>query len=96
MSTYLNRRIALDLQQLQTFQMVALTGSFTRAASVLGYTQSNVTYQIKTLEKALGQSLFDRQRFSRKVVITEFGRQALHYSKLILKLADNLLSKESK
>lgn len=75
--------------------MVALTGSFTRAAAVLGYTQSNITYQIKTLEKMLGKSLFERQRFSRTVVITESGRQVLHYSKLILELADELLSKES-
>jgi DNA-binding transcriptional LysR family regulator len=83
------------LQQLQTFQMVAAIGSFTRAAAALGYSQSNVTYQIKILEETLGEELFDRGRFSRRVVLTEAGSRVLQYSRDILELAYRLLSKES-
>ena len=91
---YSKRGIALDLQQLQTFQMVAVTGSFTRAAAALGYSQSSVTHQIKILEQRLGMSLFDRQRFSRRAVLTAAGRRALQYSQRILDLVHGLLSKE--
>jgi len=88
------RGIALDLQQLQTFQMVAITGSFTRAGAALGYSQTNVTYQIKTLENRLGIALFQRERFSRGAVLTEAGRRVLEYSRRILDLTHKLLSKE--
>jgi DNA-binding transcriptional LysR family regulator len=89
-----NRSIALDLQQLQTFQMVAITGNFTRAAAALGYSQSNVTHQIKTLERKLGLALLDRRRFSRGAVLTEAGRRVLGHAERILDLAHRLLSKE--
>ncbi len=90
----LNRGIRLDLQQLETFQKVVVTGSFTRAAAALGYSQSNVSHQIKTLEARLGLSLFNRTRFSKRPVLTEAGRHVLLYSDRILELAQRLLSKE--
>ncbi len=97
MPNYLDKKrgISLDLQQLQTFQMIAATGSFTRAAQALGYSQSNVTYQIKTLEETLGEELFDRKRFSRRVILTQAGARVLQYSRNMLELAHRLLSKES-
>src|SRR5262245_30980633 len=91
---YSKRGIGLDPQQLQIFQMVAVTGSLTRAAAALGYSQSNVTHHIKTLEERLGIALFDRQRFSHKVVLTQPGRRVLEYSKRILELTYIMLSKE--
>lgn len=75
--------------------MIAATGSFTRAANALGYSQANVTHQIKVLERRLGATLFDRQRFSRQAVLTERGRRVLEYSRRILDLAHELLSKDS-
>ncbi len=91
---YPKRGIALGLQQLQTFQMVASTGSFTRAGVALGYSQSNVTHQIKTLETRLGLELFARERFSRGAVLTEAGCRVLEYAERILDLAHKLLSNE--
>ena len=41
---------------------VAESGSFTAAASALGYTQSAVSRQIAALERAAGAKLFDRRR----------------------------------
>src|ERR1700742_1954303 len=78
---YSKRAIALDLQHLQTFQMVAITGSFSRTATALRYSQSSVTHQIKTLESRLGLALLDRKRFSKRTVLTEAGRRVLNYSR---------------
>jgi DNA-binding transcriptional LysR family regulator len=78
----------LDLQHLETFRVLAATNNFTRAAAKLGYCQSTVTTHIIALERELGVSLFNRNRFSRTVVLTEEGRQALEYAGRLLALAD--------
>jgi DNA-binding transcriptional LysR family regulator len=78
----------LDLVKLRMFQIVAVTQSFTRAAAELGCSQSNVTMGIKSLEKELGAQLFDRVRFSKKVVLTEVGQRTLDYAERLLALAD--------
>jgi molybdate transport repressor ModE-like protein len=90
-----NKGLALDLQQLKTFQTIATTGSFTQAARVLGYSQSNVTHQIQTLEQRLGLALIERERFSKGVVITRAGRRVLQHSERILELAQKLFSREA-
>ena len=41
----------LDLQQIESFRMVALTHNFTQAAARLGYSQSSVTLHVKALER---------------------------------------------
>ena len=50
----------MELRNLNTFVRAADAGSFSRAASELGYTQSTVTAQIQGLEEELGVQLFDR------------------------------------
>jgi DNA-binding transcriptional LysR family regulator len=50
----------MQLGWIQTFIAVYECGSFTKAAHRLGITQPAVTQQIRSLEKALGQELFDR------------------------------------
>ena len=76
----------MELRQLRTFRMVTASGSFTQAAAVLNYAQSNVTAQIQALEKELGRPLFDR--LGRQVQLTEAGRQLLSYAERLLNLAD--------
>jgi DNA-binding transcriptional LysR family regulator len=76
----------VEQRQLRTFRTVARTLSFTRAAAELGYVQSNVTAQIKTLESELGVPLFDR--LGRKVVLTDAGRVLLRYAERILDLSE--------
>ena len=78
----------LDLRKLQTFQVAAATSNFTRAAAELGCCQSSVTVHIKALEEELGVSLFERYRFTKKVKLTEIGRQMLEYSHKLLALAE--------
>ena len=79
-------RRVLDLLKLKTFQTLAATHSFTRAAAALGYSQSNVTTHIQALERELGAALFDRLHNS--VVLTSAGRRALEYADRLLALAD--------
>lgn len=76
----------LDLLKLKTFLVVAATHSFTRAGAELGYSQSSVTTHIQSLERELGAPLFDR--FGRRVILTEIGRQMLGYAHRLLGLAE--------
>ena len=78
----------LDLLKLETFRVAAATNNFTRAAVELGCCQSTVTVHIKELERELGVQLFERCRFSKKVVLTGAGRRTLEYASRLFKLAD--------
>jgi DNA-binding transcriptional LysR family regulator len=80
----------MDVQHLRTFQSVARTLSFTRAAEALDYAQSSVTAQIQALEKSLNVRLFDR--LGRRIVLTEAGQRLLEYAERILHLTDEALN----
>lgn len=71
----------MEIRNLNTFILVAETGSFTRAAEDLGYTQSTVSFQIRQLEEELNCVLFDR--FSRNISLTEAGKQLLAHANKI-------------
>lgn len=75
----------MDLRQLTTFRMVAVTLSFSRAALALNYVQSSVTAQIQSLEEELGTRLFDR--LGKKVALTDAGTNLLPYAEKMLDLA---------
>ena len=74
----------MDTRLLQTFLLVNDLGSFTKAASELGYAQSTVTAQIHQLEEELGYFLFDR--LGKKIYLTELGKQFLPYAEGMLQL----------
>lgn len=61
----------MKLDQLRTFQQVALTRSFTKAARELFLTQPAVSQQIKALENTYGIKLFDRT--GKKIKLTDEG-----------------------
>ena len=50
----------MEVRQIQSFVTVTQLGSFSKAAQVLGYSQSAITVQIRLLEEELGFKLFDR------------------------------------
>ncbi len=52
----------LNVQRLRVLQAVAATGSFSRGAEALSYTQSAVSQAIATLEQETGATLLDRDR----------------------------------
>lgn len=76
----------LDTELLRTFAAVADSGSFTRAAGLVGRTQSAVSMQIKKLEQAAGRPLFARQ--ARGVRLTAQGQTLLVRARQILALLD--------
>ena len=78
-----------DLYELTLFQLVAETGSFTRAAERAGLTQSAITRQIRGMEDRLGIALFERT--TRRVCLTRAGQLLREKSKTILNAANELL-----
>lgn len=73
----------MELRQLQTFITAARLESFSKAAALLGYSQSAVTVQIRLLEEELGTRLFDR--LGRRISLTPQGQRFLERSQQILK-----------
>jgi Transcriptional regulator len=65
----------MDIRELTTFKMISETRNFSKAAELLGYTQSNISMQIKNLEAELGTKLFEYQK--RQVIITQTGIELL-------------------
>ncbi len=88
MNEYLSKH-PFDLYDLNLFQLVADTGSFTQAARKAGLTQSAVTRQIRDLEEQLGVDLFERT--TRQVHLTAAGRLLLTRSRGILQSAEHTL-----
>jgi DNA-binding transcriptional LysR family regulator len=70
----------VDPHLLRTFVTVAETGSFSRAAQRLGYTQSAVSQQVAALETDLGVDLLHR----RPVGTTSAGERLLEHARPIL------------
>ena len=78
----------LNLHHLRLFRAVARDGTLTGAARSLRISQSAVSTQIKALEGALGQDLFERS--GRNLVLTEAGRIALDHAEEIFRAAEDL------
>jgi len=65
----------IDWSLLQSFLVLAEVGSLSRAAPLLGQSQSSLSRQLAALELRLGQSLFERH--SRGLTLTRAGRALL-------------------
>ncbi|MFE5795318.1 LysR family transcriptional regulator [Streptomyces sp. NPDC056503] len=76
----------MELRLLATFEKVAEVLSFTRAAAELGYAQSSVTAQVRTLETSLGTELFER--LGGRIRLTEAGGRLLPYARRMAELAE--------
>ncbi|HEY3541998.1 MAG TPA: LysR family transcriptional regulator [Gaiellaceae bacterium] len=74
----------VELRHLVAFQAVVAAGSFIGAANRLGYTQSGVSAQIRTLERLIGSRLIDRTRGARGVALTKEGAILLRYAREIV------------
>jgi DNA-binding transcriptional LysR family regulator len=67
--------MAMDINELKAFLAVAETESFSLAGEQLHLTQPAVSKRVASLEQELNTRLFDR--ISRKISLTEAGRQLL-------------------
>lgn len=76
----------MEIRNLITFVHVAELNSFTKAAKVLGYSQSTISFQIKQLETELNCMLFER--INHNISLTEKGRELLTYAQQIRHLTD--------
>ena len=81
--------VPFDLYELNLFQLVAETGSFTKAGQRAGLTQSAITRQIRGMEDRLGVALFERT--TRQVGLTLAGRLLREKSGPILKATNDVL-----
>jgi DNA-binding transcriptional LysR family regulator len=74
----------VEIRHLAALVAVADTGSFGRAATLLGFTQSAVSQQIAALERVAGEPMFDRPGGPRPVEITPAGEVLLEHARVIL------------
>jgi DNA-binding transcriptional LysR family regulator len=79
-----NLGMAITLNQLRYFSVLADTKHFGRAAERLNMSQPPLSRQIQLLEDEVGAELFERTR--RGVVLTSAGEQYLSDAKVILRL----------
>jgi DNA-binding transcriptional LysR family regulator len=75
------------LTLMETFSVVVETESFTAAAERLGLSKSFVSKQVSILEQDLGARLL--YRTTRKLSLSDEGRQFYNHCKVIMKEAEN-------
>lgn len=63
----------MESKKLEALLMAVDLGSFTKAAEVMGYTQSGLTHMMNSLEREVGFTLLERGRGG---VPTDEGRRA--------------------
>lgn len=80
----------MELRNINTFTKVAELQSFSKAAEHLGYSQSTVTIQIKSLETELNTRLFDRM--GHKIMLTDSGRALLDHARELLLMEQKIKS----
>jgi molybdate transport repressor ModE-like protein len=78
-----DRWLGIELRHFLALEAVSRTGSFGKAATSLGYTQSAVSQQIATLERIVGQRLVERPGGPKPVSLTEAGRLLLRHADAI-------------
>ena len=76
----------MEIRNLITFVHAAELNNFTKAAKLLGYSQSTVSFQIKQLEDELGCMLFERINHS--ISLTAKGHELLVYAQQISHLTE--------
>ncbi|MBW2287262.1 MAG: transcriptional activator NhaR [Deltaproteobacteria bacterium] len=79
----------LNYHHLLYFWTVAREGSVSKASASLRLAQPTISGQIKTLEDALGEKLFERR--GRNLVLTEMGQVVFGYADEIFSLGRELL-----
>jgi DNA-binding transcriptional LysR family regulator len=76
----------MELRQLRTFEAVSRHRTVTEAANALAMAPSSVSEQIRTLEKSLGVTLFERT--ARGMRLTVAGERLLSWARRLLDQAE--------
>jgi len=80
---YKERESIVDFYKLRSFCAVVETGSFSRAAEILFYTQAAVSRQISALEAELGYPLLERT--GKKFTVNQNGNLVFNFTKQLQK-----------
>ncbi len=80
----------LNYSHLQYFWTVAREGSIVRASEVLSLTPQTISGQLKLLDEAVGQPLFNR--VGRRLVLSETGQVVYRYAEEIFSIGAELAS----
>lgn len=83
----------MELKYLNTFRTIVETGSFTKAAEKLNYTQSAITFQVSQLENELSVKLFEKA--GRNMVLTQAGKLLVPYADEVFQSVEKLLCFEN-
>ena len=86
----------MEIRNIETFVMAVENNSFSKAAEILGYTQSTVTVHIKQLEDEFGVLLFER--IGKRIHLTEEGAKFYDQAVRIIKEvkdAERLMARSS-
>lgn len=78
-----DRLLGVEIRHLAALEAIADSGSFAAAARTLGYSQSAISQQIATLERAAGMRLLDRPVGTRTVTVTEAGERLLRHARRV-------------
>lgn len=79
----------MEIRNLISFVHVAEMNSFTKAAEILGYSQSTISFQIKQLETELNCLLFER--INHTITLTDKGEELLKYAHNINALTEEFM-----
>ncbi|MCB6993831.1 LysR family transcriptional regulator [bacterium 210820-DFI.6.37] len=80
----------MEFKYLNTFMAVVQEGSFSKAAGMLGYTQSAITFQMRQLEQELSMKLFEK--VGRQMVLSPAGEKLIPYAKEVLLSVEKMKS----
>lgn len=83
--------VDIDTKLLRSFLSVATEKSFSTAATRLGCSQGTMSVRIRTLERGLGQRLFDRGRHNLK--LTAAGEELLPHARTLVDMHDRLVDR---
>ena len=72
----------MEIRHLVSFLQLAMLHSFTKAGDALGYSQANISLQIRQLESELGVPLFDR--IGKTAHLTQYGEMLVPYAQEIV------------
>lgn len=83
----------MEIRHLITFQTIVEVGSYTGAASKLGYTQSTITSHIQALEQEIDGELFTYEK--RNLQLTRLGRELIPLAEDLLSTHDQIRNMQS-
>ena len=84
----MNRSRPLDMRQLQVFEKLCCTNSFTQTAKHLYVTQSAVSHSLKNLEEDVGCKLIEKT--GKKFSLTHAGDRLLKFARPLLEEMDKV------